>query len=86
MTLHEDLSALSSPWMLISFLVVPSPSVRVLQEAAVVARDMVVCGFLKPNMEWSLCVWRGWGSQELEVFYKSYEELSHFETDMRKRR
>ncbi|TWW67037.1 hypothetical protein D4764_02G0000780 [Takifugu flavidus] len=37
-------------------------------------------------MEWSLCVWRGWGSQELDVFYKSYEELARLEADMRKRR
>ncbi|CAF95957.1 unnamed protein product, partial [Tetraodon nigroviridis] len=56
------------------------------QEAALVAHDTVVCGFLKPDMEWSLCVWRGWGSHELEVFYKSYEELGRLETDMRRRR
>lgn len=82
--------ALHSPWIFISFLVVltlfPSASVRILEEAALVAHDTIVCGFLKPNMEWSLCVWRGWGSHELEVFHKSYEELGRLETDMRKRR
>uniref|UniRef100_A0A674NR35 non-specific serine/threonine protein kinase n=1 Tax=Takifugu rubripes TaxID=31033 RepID=A0A674NR35_TAKRU len=57
-----------------------------LEEAAVVTNDTVVCGFLTTNMEWSLCVWRGWGSQELDVFYKSYEELARLEADMRKRR
>uniref|UniRef100_H3CMJ3 non-specific serine/threonine protein kinase n=1 Tax=Tetraodon nigroviridis TaxID=99883 RepID=H3CMJ3_TETNG len=61
-------------------------SLGILQEAALVAHDTVVCGFLKPDMEWSLCVWRGWGSHELEVFYKSYEELGRLETDMRRRR
>lgn len=59
---------------------------RSLEEAAVVAHDTVVCGFLSANMEWSLCVWRGWGSQELDVFYMSYEELGRLETDMRRRR
>lgn len=37
-------------------------------------------------MEWCLCVWRGWGSHELEAFYQSYEELGRLETSMRKRR
>uniref|UniRef100_A0A3B5BEW0 non-specific serine/threonine protein kinase n=1 Tax=Stegastes partitus TaxID=144197 RepID=A0A3B5BEW0_9TELE len=53
---------------------------------SLVAKDAVVCGFQKKNMEWCLCVWRGWGGCELEVFYQSYEELSHLETNMRKRR
>ncbi|XP_028257720.1 leucine-rich repeat serine/threonine-protein kinase 1 [Parambassis ranga] len=61
-------------------------SLGVLEEAALVAKDTVVCGFQKENMEWCLCVWRGWGSHELEVFYQSYEELGHLETNMRKRR
>lgn len=64
----------------------PSSFCRSLEEAAVVTTDTVVCGFLTTNMEWSLCVWRGWGSQELDVFYKSYEELARLEADMRKRR
>uniref|UniRef100_A0A3P8RJX0 non-specific serine/threonine protein kinase n=1 Tax=Amphiprion percula TaxID=161767 RepID=A0A3P8RJX0_AMPPE len=58
----------------------------ILKEAALVAKDTVVCGFQKENMEWCLCVWRGWGCCELEVFYQSYEELGHLETNMRKRR
>uniref|UniRef100_A0A667WS42 non-specific serine/threonine protein kinase n=1 Tax=Myripristis murdjan TaxID=586833 RepID=A0A667WS42_9TELE len=57
-----------------------------LEEAALVAKDTVVCGFRKENTEWCLCVWRGWGSRELEVFYQSYEELGRMETSMRKRR
>ncbi|XP_032367721.1 leucine-rich repeat serine/threonine-protein kinase 1 isoform X2 [Etheostoma spectabile] len=57
-----------------------------LEKAALVAKDTVVCGFHKENMEWCLCVWRGWGCRELEVFYQSYEELSRLETSMRKRR
>lgn len=61
-------------------------SLGILKEAALVAKDTVVCGFQKENMEWCLCVWRGWGCCELEVFYRSYEELSHLETNMRKRR
>ncbi|XP_068169115.1 leucine-rich repeat serine/threonine-protein kinase 1 isoform X2 [Antennarius striatus] len=60
-------------------------SLGILEEAALVAKDTVVCGFRKENMEWCLCVWRGWGCHELEVFYKSYEELGHLETSMRKR-
>ncbi|XP_069384545.1 leucine-rich repeat serine/threonine-protein kinase 1 isoform X2 [Paralichthys olivaceus] len=61
-------------------------SLGILEEAAVVAKDTVVCGFHKENMEWCLCVWRGWGCHELEVFYQSYEELGRLETSMRKRR
>ena len=55
-------------------------------EAAIVAKDTVVCGFQKENMEWCLCVWRGWGCRELEVFYRSYEELGRLESSMRRRR
>ncbi|KAK2919616.1 leucine-rich repeat serine/threonine-protein kinase 1 isoform X1 [Channa argus] len=61
-------------------------SLGILEEAALVAKDTVVCGFHKKNMDWCLCVWRGWGSHELEVFYQSYEELGRLETSMRKRR
>ncbi|XP_062246581.1 leucine-rich repeat serine/threonine-protein kinase 1 isoform X1 [Platichthys flesus] len=61
-------------------------SLGILEVAAVVAKDTVVCGFHKENMEWCLCVWRGWGCHELEVFYQSYEELGRLETSMRKRR
>ncbi|XP_047437183.1 leucine-rich repeat serine/threonine-protein kinase 1 isoform X2 [Mugil cephalus] len=61
-------------------------SLGILEEAALVAKDTVVCGFRKENMEWCLCVWRGWGCYELEVFYQSYEELGRLETNMRKRR
>lgn len=63
-----------------------SISLRILEEAVLVAKDTVVCGFHKKNMEWCLCVWRGWGCHELEIFYQSYEELGHMETSMRKRR
>ncbi|XP_026149127.1 leucine-rich repeat serine/threonine-protein kinase 1 isoform X3 [Mastacembelus armatus] len=61
-------------------------SLGILEEAALVAKDTVVCGFRKENTEWCLCVWRGWGSHELEVFYQCYEELGRLETSMRKRR
>lgn len=61
-------------------------SLGILEEPALVAKDTVVCGFHKKNMEWCLCVWRGWGCRELEVFYQSYEDLGRLETSMRKRR
>ncbi|XP_068457694.1 leucine-rich repeat serine/threonine-protein kinase 1 isoform X2 [Clinocottus analis] len=61
-------------------------SLGTLQAAAMVAKDTVVCGFHQDNREWSLCVWRGWGRRELDVFYRSYEELGRLETSMRKRR
>ncbi|XP_028981151.1 leucine-rich repeat serine/threonine-protein kinase 1 isoform X2 [Esox lucius] len=57
-----------------------------LEEAALVAKDTVVCGFRNKNRAWCLCVWRGWGARELEVFYQSYEELGRLESSMRKRR
>ncbi|XP_062868607.1 leucine-rich repeat serine/threonine-protein kinase 1 isoform X2 [Trichomycterus rosablanca] len=55
-------------------------------EAALVAKDTVVCGFRKENMDWCLAVWRGWGGRELELFYQTYEELGRLELSVRKRR
>ncbi|XP_041917167.1 leucine-rich repeat serine/threonine-protein kinase 1 isoform X2 [Alosa sapidissima] len=63
-----------------------TPQHGALVEAALVAKDTVVCGFRNENMEWCLAVWRGWGAGELEVFYQSYEKLGSLETSMRKRR
>lgn len=96
-TVHRDVPPTSAPSLFfpsrsISFLLPslpPSPlslSLRILEEAALVTNDTVVCGFHKENMEWCLCVWRGWGCHELEVFYQSCEELGRLETGMRKRR
>ncbi|XP_015198818.2 leucine-rich repeat serine/threonine-protein kinase 1 isoform X2 [Lepisosteus oculatus] len=62
------------------------PEHGVLMEAAVVAKDTVVCGFRNENMEWCLAVWRGWRGREFEIFYQSYEELGRLENSMRKRR
>uniref|UniRef100_A0A8D1F7J5 Leucine-rich repeat serine/threonine-protein kinase 1 n=1 Tax=Sus scrofa TaxID=9823 RepID=A0A8D1F7J5_PIG len=58
----------------------------VLMDAAVVAKDTVVCGFENENLEWCLAVWRGWGTREFDVFYQSYEELGRLEACIRKRR
>ncbi|XP_004623505.1 leucine-rich repeat serine/threonine-protein kinase 1 [Octodon degus] len=58
----------------------------VLVDAAVVAKDTVVCGFENDNTEWHLAVWRGWGTREFDIFYQSYEELGRLEACMRKRR
>lgn len=58
----------------------------VLMDAAVVAKDTVVCGFENENMEWCLAVWRGWGTREFDVFYQSYEELGRLEACTRKKR
>lgn len=57
-----------------------------LVEAALVAKDTVVCGFHKENMAWCLAVWRSWGGRELELFYQGYEELGRLESSLRKRR
>uniref|UniRef100_A0A286XAK7 non-specific serine/threonine protein kinase n=1 Tax=Cavia porcellus TaxID=10141 RepID=A0A286XAK7_CAVPO len=58
----------------------------VLVDAAVVAKDTVVCGFENENSEWCLAVWRGWGAREFDIFYQSYEELCRLEACTRKRR
>ncbi|XP_010609370.1 leucine-rich repeat serine/threonine-protein kinase 1 isoform X1 [Fukomys damarensis] len=58
----------------------------VLVDAAVVAKDTVVCGFENENTEWCLAVWRGWGAREFDIFYQSYEELGRLEACARKRR
>ncbi|XP_059362027.1 leucine-rich repeat serine/threonine-protein kinase 1-like isoform X2 [Carassius carassius] len=57
-----------------------------LAEAALVAKDTVVCGFRKENMAWCLAVWRSWGGRDLELFYQGYEELGRLESSLRKRR
>lgn len=59
---------------------------RALVEAAVVARDTVVCCFENETAEWCLAVWRSWGARDFDVFYQSYEELGRLEACMRKRR
>ncbi|XP_023384783.1 leucine-rich repeat serine/threonine-protein kinase 1 [Pteropus vampyrus] len=64
----------------------PPSLCRVLMDAAVVAKDTVVCGFENENMEWCLAVWRGWGTREFDVFYQSYEELGRLEACTRKKR
>ncbi|MEQ2283965.1 Leucine-rich repeat serine/threonine-protein kinase 1 [Ameca splendens] len=62
-------------------------SLGTLEEAALVAKDTVVCGFQqKENMEWCLVVWRAWGGSKLNVFFQSYEELYRSESNVRKRR
>ncbi|XP_030622224.1 LOW QUALITY PROTEIN: leucine-rich repeat serine/threonine-protein kinase 1 [Chanos chanos] len=71
----------------IAVLSVPGmPQYGTLVEAALVAKDTVVCGFRKENMAWCLAVWRGWGGRELELFYQGYEELGRLEISLRKRR
>ncbi|KAG1971504.1 leucine-rich repeat serine/threonine-protein kinase 1-like [Pimephales promelas] len=62
------------------------PEYGTLVEAALVAKDTVVCGFRKENMDWCLAVWRSWGGRELELFYQGYEELGRLESSLRKRR
>jgi leucine-rich repeat kinase 1 len=69
----------------VGFLRTPSLC-RVLADAAVVAKDTVVCGFENENTEWCLAVWRGWGAREFDIFYQSYEELGRLEACTRKRR
>lgn len=64
----------------------PPSLCRVLVDAAVVAKDTVVCGFANENTEWCLAVWRGWGAREFDIFYQSYEELGRLEACTRKRR
>lgn len=55
-------------------------------DAALIAKDTVVCCFENENTEWCLAVWRGWSARDFNVFYQAYEELGRLETCMRKRR
>ncbi|NXL26560.1 LRRK1 kinase, partial [Setophaga kirtlandii] len=57
-----------------------------LVDAALVARDTVVCCFENEHMERCLAVWRGWSARDFDIFYQAYEELGRLETCMRKRR
>ncbi|XP_069767547.1 leucine-rich repeat serine/threonine-protein kinase 1 isoform X4 [Narcine bancroftii] len=58
----------------------------ILMEAGVVGKDTVVCCFQEEPGDRRLCVWRGWGSQEFELFYRSCEELRRMEVSMCRRR
>ncbi|XP_053128852.1 leucine-rich repeat serine/threonine-protein kinase 1 isoform X2 [Hemicordylus capensis] len=57
-----------------------------LVDAAILAKDTVVCCFRNEKAEWCLAVWRSWGAKDFDIFYQSYEELSRLEACMRKRR
>ncbi|XP_042331231.1 leucine-rich repeat serine/threonine-protein kinase 1 isoform X2 [Sceloporus undulatus] len=57
-----------------------------LVDAAVLAKDTVVCCFKNEAMECCLAVWRSWGAKDFDIFYQSYEELGRLEACMRKRR
>lgn len=74
----------------IPFPVTPFPALcsfpRTLVDAALVARDTVVCCFENEHMERCLAVWRGWSARDFDIFYQAYEELGRLETCMRKRR
>ncbi|KAH0620056.1 hypothetical protein JD844_014594 [Phrynosoma platyrhinos] len=59
---------------------------RSLVDAAVLAKDTVVCCFKNEAMECCLAVWRSWGAKDFDIFYQSYEELGRLEACMRKRR
>ncbi|XP_072324910.1 leucine-rich repeat serine/threonine-protein kinase 1 [Scyliorhinus torazame] len=55
-------------------------------QAAVVTKDTVVCCFQDEARDWSLYVWRAWGSRDFELFYQSYEKLARMEVSMHRRR
>lgn len=57
-----------------------------LVDAAVVAKDTVVCGFQDEGGEWCLAVWRGWGARDFDIFFQAFEELGRLEAGGRKRR
>ncbi|XP_062819072.1 leucine-rich repeat serine/threonine-protein kinase 1 isoform X1 [Anolis carolinensis] len=57
-----------------------------LVDAAVLAKERVVCCFQNEAKECCLAAWSGWGAQDFDTFYHSYEELGRLEACMRKRR
>ncbi|KAL7980154.1 hypothetical protein Chor_001422 [Crotalus horridus] len=57
-----------------------------LVDAAVLAKDRVVCCFRNESMEWCLALWRSWGAKDFDLFYQSHEELGRLEICLRKRR
>ncbi|XP_063170359.1 leucine-rich repeat serine/threonine-protein kinase 1 [Candoia aspera] len=57
-----------------------------LVDAAVLAKDRVVCCFRNELMEWCLAFWRSWGAKDFDLFYQSHEELGRLEICLRKRR
>ncbi|XP_024117548.1 leucine-rich repeat serine/threonine-protein kinase 1 isoform X3 [Oryzias melastigma] len=61
-------------------------SLGVLKDAALVSKHAVVCGFQKENQDWTLVVWRSWGPHELDIFYRTSEELSRLEFSRRRRK
>ncbi|XP_062998254.1 leucine-rich repeat serine/threonine-protein kinase 1 [Elgaria multicarinata webbii] len=57
-----------------------------LVDAAILAKDTVVCCFRNEAMDWCLAVWKSWDAKDFDIFYQSYEELGRLETCLRKRR
>nr|XP_060611914.1 leucine-rich repeat serine/threonine-protein kinase 1 [Anolis sagrei ordinatus] len=52
---------------------------------ATLAKERVVCCFQNETKECCLAAWSGWGAQDFDAFYHSYEELGRLEACMRKR-
>ncbi|XP_026528814.1 leucine-rich repeat serine/threonine-protein kinase 1 [Notechis scutatus] len=57
-----------------------------LVDAAVLAKDRVVCCFQNELKEWCLALWRSWEAKDFDLFYQSHEELGRLEICLRKRR
>ncbi|XP_054625561.1 leucine-rich repeat serine/threonine-protein kinase 1 isoform X3 [Dunckerocampus dactyliophorus] len=57
-----------------------------LVEAGLVAKETVVCAFQNADAVWSVCAWRAWDSRQLDVFYRTSEELGRVESSVRRRR
>ncbi|XP_026565039.1 leucine-rich repeat serine/threonine-protein kinase 1 isoform X1 [Pseudonaja textilis] len=56
-----------------------------LVDAAVLAKDRVVCCFQNELKEWCLALWRSWEAKDFDLFYQSHEELGRLEICLRKR-
>uniref|UniRef100_A0A8C6XCI5 non-specific serine/threonine protein kinase n=1 Tax=Naja naja TaxID=35670 RepID=A0A8C6XCI5_NAJNA len=57
-----------------------------LVDAAILAKDRVVCCFRNELKEWCLALWRSWEAKDFDLFYQSQEELGRLEICLRKRR
>ncbi|KAK7930497.1 hypothetical protein WMY93_006892 [Mugilogobius chulae] len=57
-----------------------------LQVASVLDQDTVLCAHRDSLSQWTLCVWRAWGSHQLQLFYSGWENLAHLENSLRRKR
>lgn len=57
-----------------------------LEKASLLHQDSVVCAYRDSASQWTVCVWRAWGGEQLQLFYTGWERLTQQESRLRRTR